>query len=67
MYWHRHQLKPGITGLAQVRGYRGPTLQMSDLTDRLQADMEYVQGWDIWRDISILLQTFRVVIHKNAF
>ncbi len=66
-YWHRHQLKPGITGLAQIRGHRGATLQMSDLTDRLQADMEYVQGWDIWRDISILFNTFRVVVHKNAF
>lgn len=66
-YWHRHQLKPGITGLAQIRGHRGATLQMSDLTDRLQADMEYVQGWDIWRDIGILLSTVRVVVHKNAF
>lgn len=66
-YWHRHQLKPGITGLAQIRGHRGATLQMSDLTNRLQADMEYVQGWDIWRDISILFNTFRVLVHKNAF
>jgi polysaccharide biosynthesis protein PslA len=29
--------------------------------------MEYVQGWDIWRDISILFNTFRVLVHKNAF
>lgn len=66
-YWHRHQLKPGITGLAQIRGYRGATRQTSDLTDRLQADMEYVQGWDIWRDVGILISTFRVLVHKNAF
>jgi lipopolysaccharide/colanic/teichoic acid biosynthesis glycosyltransferase len=59
-YWHRHQLKPGITGLAQVRGFRGATLELSDLTNRLQADMEYIQGWDIWRDITILVNTFRV-------
>ncbi len=66
-YWHRHQLKPGITGLAQVRGFRGATVNKSDLTDRLQADMEYIAGWDIWRDITILLNTFRVVVHHNAF
>lgn len=66
-YWHRHQLKPGITGLAQVRGFRGATEELSDLTNRLQADMEYIQGWDIWRDIVILANTVRVVIHRNAF
>ena len=66
-YWHRHQLKPGITGLAQIRGHRGATNTMGDLTDRLQADMEYVEGWDIWRDIGILFQTVRVVFHKNAY
>ncbi len=66
-YWHRHQLKPGITGLAQVRGFRGATLELSDLTNRLQADMEYIQGWGMWRDVSILLNTIRVVVHPNAF
>src|SRR5690606_26605007 len=66
-YWHRHQLKPGITGLAQIRGHRGATHNISDLTSRLQADMEYVQGWGLWRDISILFQTLRVIIHDQAF
>jgi polysaccharide biosynthesis protein PslA len=66
-YWLRHQLKPGITGLAQVRGFRGATAEATDLTDRLLSDMEYIQGWDIWRDLSILANTFRVVIHRNAF
>lgn len=66
-YWQRHQLKPGITGLAQIRGFRGATHETSDLTARLQADMEYIQGWDIWRDLSILMNTFRVIIHRNAY
>ncbi|GMM93530.1 hypothetical protein MTsN3n11_18320 [Qipengyuania sp. MTN3-11] len=66
-YWHRHQLKPGITGLAQIRGHRGATQHASDLTNRLQADMEYMEGWDIWRDIAILLRTFRVLTHPNAY
>jgi polysaccharide biosynthesis protein PslA len=66
-YWLRHQLKPGITGLAQVRGFRGATLEKSDLISRLQSDMEYVQNWDIWRDIGILIGTFRVIVHRNAY
>ena len=66
-YWHRHSLKPGMTGLAQIRGFRGATDHRVDLTNRLQADMEYIDGWDIWRDISILLRTLKVVVHSNAF
>lgn len=66
-YWHRHSLKPGMTGLAQIRGFRGATDRRVDLTNRLQADMEYIDGWDIWRDISILLKTLKVVVHSNAF
>ncbi len=66
-YWHRHAVKPGMTGLAQVRGFRGATEKESDLTDRLQADLEYVAGWSIWRDLSIILATFRVLTHRNAF
>ena len=66
-YWHRHALKPGITGLAQVRGFRGATLQRDDLVHRLKADLEYFEGWSIWRDIGILLATVRVVVHRNAY
>lgn len=66
-YWHRHACKPGITGLAQVRGYRGATHHQIDLVNRLQADLEYHAGWTIWRDISILLATLRVVVHRNAY
>lgn len=66
-YWHRHAVKPGLTGLAQVRGFRGATEKMADLTDRLQADLEYLSGWSIWRDIAIIFATFRVLAHRNAF
>lgn len=66
-YWHRHALKPGITGLAQVRGFRGATHKRDDLTRRLQADLEYIIGWSIFRDLVILLSTVRVVVHRNAF
>lgn len=66
-YWLRHSLRPGITGLAQVRGLRGATQTEGDLTSRLQADLEYLAGWSIWRDIRIVLATFRVLVHPRAF
>ena len=66
-YWHRHAAKPGLTGLAQVRGHRGATPLESDLTDRLQADLEYLDTWSIWRDLQIIVMTFRVLIHRNAY
>lgn len=66
-YWQRHAVKPGLTGLAQVRGYRGATEKREDLTNRLDADLEYLAGWTLWRDIKIIAATFRVLIHRNAF
>jgi lipopolysaccharide/colanic/teichoic acid biosynthesis glycosyltransferase len=66
-YWHRHAAKPGLTGLAQVRGYRGATVHESDLSNRLQADLEYLDTWSIWRDLMIIAMTFRVLLHRNAF
>lgn len=66
-YWHRHAIKPGLTGLAQVRGYRGATERKSDLINRLQSDLEYLDHWTVWRDILILIRTVGVVFHKNAY
>src|SRR5690606_614795 len=66
-YWNRHALKPGLTGLAQIRGFRGATDNEKDLTDRLQADLEYVAKWSFGLDVKILLRTFRVLIHDKAF
>ena len=66
-YIHRHAIKPGMTGLAQVRGFRGATLSPADLTNRLQADLEYLSGWTIWRDVRIIFRTFRVLVHSNAY
>jgi len=66
-YWHRHAAKPGLTGLAQVRGFRGATLIEDDLRNRLQADLEYLDTWSIWRDLKIIALTFKVLSHRNAF
>ena len=66
-YWQRHSLKPGLSGLAQVRGFRGATESESDLVDRLQSDLEYLEGWTILRDVRIILLTLRVIVHDRAF
>ncbi|WP_197426013.1 sugar transferase [Erythrobacter sp. CCH5-A1] len=66
-YWQRHCLKPGLTGLAQVRGHRGATEHEKDLTDRLQSDLEYIASWSLRHDIGIVLRTVMVLQHKNAF
>lgn len=66
-YWARHSIKPGMTGLAQVRGHRGPTDRHEDLVNRLQSDLEYVTNWSIWRDLRIIAATLRVLAHDNAF
>jgi exopolysaccharide biosynthesis polyprenyl glycosylphosphotransferase len=66
-YWARHSIKPGMTGLAQVRGHRGPTDRHEDLVNRLQSDLEYVTNWSIWRDLRIIVATLRVLAHDNAF
>lgn len=66
-YWQRHALKPGISGLAQIRGFRGETRHAGDLADRLQADLEYQNTWSFWRDIVIMLRTVKVMIHDRAY
>ena len=66
-YWHRHSLRPGLTGLAQIRGLRGATDHESDLSSRLQSDLEYLVGWTIFRDVRILFATVGVLVHDRAF
>ena len=66
-YFDRHAIKPGMTGLAQVRGFRGATVRRDDLTNRLQADLEYLSGWTVGRDLKIIAATFGVLMHANAY
>ncbi len=66
-YWCRHALKPGITGLAQIRGFRGATEKTADLENRLAADLEYLKNWSLMRELFIVVRTFKVIAHKNAF
>ena len=66
-YWQRHALRPGLTGLAQVRGLRGATDAEEDLTSRLQADLEYIAHWSLPRDLAIVARTLAVLVHDRAY
>jgi putative colanic acid biosysnthesis UDP-glucose lipid carrier transferase len=67
-YFSRHRVKPGITGLAQVMGYRGITDTIEKMEGRVRYDIEYTEKWSLWLDVSILLRTIvAVIIGKNAF
>lgn len=66
-YFARHNIKPGITGLAQVRGLRGETTEIERMQQRIEADIEYINNWSLWLDISILLRTFGALTGKNAY
>lgn len=66
-YHHRHACQPGLTGLAQIRGFRGSTARREDLINRLDADLEYINGWSVRRDLKILFATLKVIAHDNAF
>lgn len=66
-YWHRHTVKPGITGRAQIAGLRGATDNITDLTRRLEQDLQYTVDWTVSKDIKILVRTLFVVTHNNAF
>ena len=67
-YMLRHKVKPGITGLAQVRGFRGETDTLEKMQSRVECDHEYIREWSVWLDIKILLRTVFVVFSKqNAY
>jgi len=56
-YMVRHYVKPGITGLAQVKGYRGEIETDEDMVNRIKYDVFYIENWSIWMDIKIIIQT----------
>lgn len=66
-YFARHHIKPGITGLAQVRGLRGETTDIDQMVQRVESDIEYINNWSVWLDITILLRTVTAFTGKNAY
>ena len=67
-YMQRHIVKPGITGLAQIRGLRGETDTLEKMEERIRCDLEYIHTWSIWLDLEIFLQTiFKGFLNTNAY
>jgi lipopolysaccharide/colanic/teichoic acid biosynthesis glycosyltransferase len=67
-YAARHRVKPGMTGLAQIRGWRGETDTEIKLLRRVAADLEYIETWSLRLDLAILLRTLPVVARMfNAY
>jgi putative colanic acid biosysnthesis UDP-glucose lipid carrier transferase len=68
-YMIRHFLKPGITGWAQVSGYRGETKELKDIQGRIEHDIWYMENWSFLLDLKIIFLTVYNVIkgEKNAY
>lgn len=66
-YMVRHKVKPGITGWAQVNGYRGETDTLDKMQKRIEFDLDYLRNWSLKLDLTIIFRTVFVVFgHKNA-
>jgi putative colanic acid biosynthesis UDP-glucose lipid carrier transferase len=67
-YDARHKVKPGITGWAQVNGFRGETDNIEKMRARVEHDIYYIENWSLWFDLKILILTALVVwTHPNAY
>lgn len=67
-YMLRHKVRPGLTGLAQVNGWRGETETMEKMKNRIEYDLEYIQRWSLWLDLKIIFFTvFSVLRDKQAY
>ncbi|WP_298612609.1 undecaprenyl-phosphate glucose phosphotransferase [uncultured Thiothrix sp.] len=67
-YMQRHMMKPGITGWAQVNGWRGETDTLYKMQKRVECDMEYIRSWSLWLDLRIIVATaFKTLSDKNAY
>jgi putative colanic acid biosynthesis UDP-glucose lipid carrier transferase len=64
-YLLRNSVKPGITGLAQISGYRGEVIKKSDIKNRVRLDIFYIENWSFFLDIKIIAQTFFSVFIKE--
>jgi putative colanic acid biosysnthesis UDP-glucose lipid carrier transferase len=56
-----------MTGLAQIRGYRGETKELDQMKMRVQYDLEYINNWSIWLDFSILVRTVFTLKSDKAY
>ncbi|MDA8382281.1 MAG: undecaprenyl-phosphate glucose phosphotransferase [Betaproteobacteria bacterium] len=68
VYMLRHRIKPGITGWAQVNGWRGETDELGKMDERVKHDLYYINNWSLWLDLKIIFLTiFKGLVHTNAY
>ena len=64
-YMRRHDMRPGLTGHAQIKGFRGPTPKLEDMERRVKADLEYIDKFSLWLDLKIFsLTLWRMLTFK---
>jgi putative colanic acid biosynthesis UDP-glucose lipid carrier transferase len=67
-YANRHCVKPGMTGWAQINGFRGPTEDPDKMRRRVEMDLYYIENWSLWLDLKIIALTpFLGFVNRNAF
>ncbi len=67
-YMLRHKVRPGITGLAQIEGWRGETDTLDKMQRRVEYDLAYIRRWSVWFDLRIIFLTvFKGFVNKNAY
>jgi putative colanic acid biosynthesis UDP-glucose lipid carrier transferase len=64
-YMWRHKVKPGITGWAQINGYRGETDTIDKMEGRVIYDIAYLKNWSVWLDITIILKTIKLMLKDS--
>ena len=66
-YMVRHKVKPGITGWAQINGYRGETETLDKMKARIDYDLDYLRNWSPRLDLYIIVRTVWVVLRGDAY
>jgi putative colanic acid biosynthesis UDP-glucose lipid carrier transferase len=64
-YMVRHFVKPGITGWAQVTGFRGETRELWQMEGRVERDIWYIQHWSLWLDLRIIWLTVKLMFKRD--
>ncbi len=64
-YMVRHFVKPGITGWAQVTGFRGETSELWQMEGRIERDIWYIQNWSLWLDLRIIWLTVKLMFKRD--
>lgn len=64
-YMWRHKVKPGITGWAQINGYRGETDTLDKMEGRVLYDISYLKNWSLWLDLTIIIRTVKLIVKDS--